>query len=53
MIFTFFFCLLLLLIIHIHLQQSDEHSEQDTKKLQIGPSFSHLTKDEKKIHTHN
>lgn len=45
MIFTFF--LHLFLIIHIYLQQSDEHSKQDTEKLQVGTSFSHLTKDEK------
>lgn len=46
MIFTFF--LLLLLIIHIYLQQSDKHSKQDTQKLQICTSFSHLATDKKK-----
>lgn len=47
MIFTFF--LQLFLIIDIYLQQSDEHSKQDTKKLQIGTSFSHLAKRKKII----
>lgn len=42
---TFFLLILLFFIVHINLQQSDEHTEQDTKKLQVGTSFSHLEKD--------
>lgn len=38
--FTFF--LHLFFVIHVNLQQSDEHSIQDTKKLQIGPGLPHL-----------
>lgn len=44
MIFTFLL-FHLFLVVHIYLQQSDEHSKQDAKKLQIGASLSHLATD--------
>ena len=48
MIFTFFL-LRLFLVVHIYLQQSDEHSKQDAKKLQIGAGLSHLATDKEKV----
>lgn len=35
-------CVDLALIIHIHLQEPDEHAEEDPKELQIGACLSHL-----------
>lgn len=32
----------LFFIIHIHLQQADQHAEQNAQKLQIRAGFSHL-----------
>lgn len=36
-----------ILIIHVDLKQPDEHPKQDTQKLQVGASFSHLAKERK------
>lgn len=30
------------LVVHVHLQESDEHAEEDSEELQIGASLSHL-----------
>lgn len=30
------------LVVHVHLQESDEHAEEDSEELQIGASLSYL-----------
>ena len=52
-------CVDLAFIIHVHLQEPDEHAEEDPKELQIGASLSHLVEvfligergKEKRFHT--